>query len=399
MRRAAVLRYALMHYGRRALVRPLDTPFVRTGEGDAIRVLMVGNGLVHGWGVASHQLAPSGEIARGVRTITGTDCEVDYVGDATMSAETALEWVADRADRTFHAAVIAIGSNDALRLVPIAAWTTHLTELVAAVRNGLPDGAPVVLAGVPDVFVPGRIRRLGPVSRRHARRLDRAAARVAELHPDVRFVAAPRLADLSGQQDVTELYARFAVPIAVAVADAVLRSDISVATARDEHFDRSETAAIVAAARWNELPELQEIVERAKAEFGVSESAVTLLDGDRNWHVAHNGSAPAAVPRSLTYCEAVVANDEPLVVPDATRHPLFADNPFLGLTQARFYAGVPIHAADGTTLGAFCLLNGAAKSAASVDLGRLQEFADEAEALIHRTTADFLADRVDLPAR
>lgn len=399
MRRAAVLRYALMHYGRRSLVRPLDTPFVRTGEGDGIRVLLIGSGLVHGWGVASHQLAPTGEIARGVRTITGTDCEVDYVGDATMSAETALEWVADRADRTFHAAVIAIGSNDALRLTSVAAWTSQLTELVDAVRDGLPDGASVVLAGVPDVFIPGRIRRLGPIARRRARLLDRATARLAEVREDVRFVPAPPLADLAGEHDVTELYARFAVPIAVAVADAVLRSEVSVVTAQDEHFERSETAAIVGAARWNELPELQKIVERAKAEFGVSESAVTLLDGDRNWHVAQTGSAPTAVPRSLTYCEAVVSGDEPLVVPDATRHPLFADNPFLGLIQARFYAGVPIHAADGTTLGAFCILNGAPKQAGSVDLDRLQQFAGEAEALIHRATTDFLAEREDVPAR
>ena len=156
-----------------------------------------------------------------------------------------------------------------------------------------------------------------------------------------------------------DLYGRLTAPIAAAVVAAVRDRDIAVErSGGDAAALRPDVASAIEATRWDDVPELQRLVERAKAEFGVTESAVTLVDGDRTWHVAQNGSAPASVPRALTYCEAVVASGDSLVVADARRDPQFADNPFLDLVHARFYAGVPIHAEDGTTVGAFCLLPG-----------------------------------------
>ncbi|MFD1720407.1 GAF domain-containing protein [Amnibacterium endophyticum] len=383
--RAARLRWALMHHGRRGLVRPLDAPVVRAEAGDDLtRVLLVGNGLVHGWGVSSHQLAPTGELARGVRTLTGRACEVVYVGDAAMSAATAADWVAGRAADGYDCAVVAIGSNDALALTPVAEWGDRLTALLDVLRDGLGPAAPIVVAGVPEVYVAARIRSLGPLAARHARRLDLATERVAASRPGVAFVPAGGLRGLAGGERVHDLYGRFATPIAVAVASLAGRG---ASGAEPERFERTHTAAVVDAARWQELPGLQRIVERAKAEFGADESAVTLLDGDRTWHVAHTGSAPASMPRSLSYCEAVVETGDPLVVEDARRSTRFADNAFLQLIHAPFYAGVPIRDGAGTPIGAFCLMGGSPRKAGSVDLERLRALAGEAEALVRAAAA------------
>lgn len=376
-----------MHARRRNLIRPLDAPTVRAGSGESKRVLLVGNGLFHGWGVASHQLAPTGELARGIRTITGSSCEVEFVGDATMDAASALAWLADRADTSFHVAVVAIGSNDALRLTPVSDWGVHLVALVDAVQGGLPDGTPVVLVGIPDVFVPDKVRAVNPMVMRHARRLDRVTERLAEMRQDVWYLPGAHLTGLAGSRPDSDLYAAFTTPIAAMVAHALRFSSATATEAVPERFDRDEVRTIIEAARWDENSALHEVVKRAKERFGTAEAAVTLLDGDRTWHVANNGSTPNAVPRALSYCQTVVTTEEPLIVADAKKDPRFASNPLLNLVHAPFYAGFPIHAADGTTIGSFCLLHGMPRAESSVDLDALAEFAREAEAVIASTVA------------
>ena len=47
-----------------------------------------------------------------------------------------------------------------------------------------------------------------------------------------------------------------------------------------------------------------------------------------------------------------------MVIPDATRDPRFADNPFVtGDFGLRFYAGVPLRGPSGQGIGAFCLVD------------------------------------------
>jgi GAF domain-containing protein len=233
------------------------------------------------------------------------------------------------------------------------------------------------------------VRSMNPLALRHARRLDRVAKRLAEVRPDVLFLPAPRLHAFLGRRPNGDLYDAFATPVAAVLASAA--RDAAVATAgpgRTERFDRPEVHTMVEAARSHDVAALQRIVERAAAEFHVTEAMVSLLDGDRTWHVASTGTAPVAAPRSLTYCHTVVATDESLVVEDARRDRRFSTNAFLGLVHASFYAGVPIHAEDGTAIGSLCLLHGSAQSADAVDLDRLRDFAHEAEAVIRRATAE-----------
>ena len=72
------------------------------------------------------------------------------------------------------------------------------------------------------------------------------------------------------------------------------------------------------------------------------------------------------------------------MVENAKRDRRCSTNAFLGLVHAPFSAGVPIHAEDGTAIGALGLLQGTARSADSVDLERLHGLAHEAEAIIRR---------------
>lgn len=388
VRRAAELLSAAMHNGRRVLERPLDRLWVRTGNREALRFLFIGSGLAHGWGTSSHRFAPTRELARAIRAITGGACEVEFVGDEALSATTAVDWLADRADTTFHGAVVAIGANDAMRLTPVADWGARLVNLLNVIQSGLPKGAPVVLVGIPGVHVPGRVRVLNPLAHRHARRLDEVAHRLASVRADVVYLPAPRLGRFAGERPDGDLSAAFTLPIAAAIASATRDVHVTAsAFVRAERFDRPEVRAIVADARDEDIAALHAVVVRAAAEFHVMEAMVSLLDGDRAWHVASTGSAPVAAPRALTYCETVVATGEQLVVEDAKRDARFSENTDLDLVRAPFSAGVPVHAEDGTVIGAMCLLHGFPRSGRSVDLDHLRDYASEVEAIIRRATA------------
>lgn len=375
--------------------RPMDERLVRegTGAGAAARVLLVANGIAHGWGLSSHRTAVTGALARQVAAALGRPCEVEFVGDAAMSAATAPLWLGDRATRSFDCAVIAIGGNDALRLTPAGEWESQLVELLDLVQLGLPAAAPVLLVGIPEVFPARRVRRMGAGPRLHGRRLDSRTRRVAASREDVRYIDGPDLRDRVGTEPDAAIAAGFAGPIADAVSDALRAPSVIPTTGSDsapdfgEAFERPEVRTMVDAGRAGALQALEEITARARRRFGVQESAVTLLDGDRTWHFAHGGRAPTEVPHELTFCPIVTETGRPVIVEDTRRDPRFTGNGFLDLVHSQFYAGAPVHAADGTVIGALCLFHAFPRSARRVDLDALGELAREAENVIQAATA------------
>ncbi|WP_375387428.1 GAF domain-containing protein [uncultured Amnibacterium sp.] len=388
LRRAAGLAYALMHLRRGGMVRPTDHTVVRSGspEQGVRRVLLVANGIGHGWGVASHRAAPTGRLAAALAAATGLGCEVEFVGDAAMSAQTAPLWLEGRADRSFDCAVVAIGSNDAMRLTPARDWEARLGDLLDAVRRDLPDGAPIVVVGIPDVYAAQRVRRMSALLRRRARRLDSVSRRVVGDRPATRFVPSPDLRPHTGSVPDAALYEAFAAALTAVVGEAIVGGAAEIPAAA-ETFGHDTVRAVVEARREGALLALEEILARARDRFGVMESAVTMVDGGRTWHVAHGGTAPMQVPASLTGCPIVVDSDRPLVVENLERDPRFASNGFLDLEHARFYAGAPVHAPDGSAIGALCLLHAFPRDADRVDLDELQAFAQEADEAIRELVA------------
>jgi GAF domain-containing protein len=388
LRTAAGLAYAVMHMRRGAMARPTDGAVVRSGpqDADARRILLVANGIGHGWGVPSHRSAPTGLLAEAVAARDGAPCEVAFVGDAAMNAQTAPLWVEGRADASFDGAVIAIGSNDALRLTTVDEWTAGLAELLDTVRSGLPDRAPVVVVGVPEIYVAQRVRRMSVGFRLRARRFDAATRRLVAERPGTAFLPAPDLSAHLGAEPDAALYAAFAGPVADAVAP-LIASGAALAPAMPEAFAHDDVRTVVEAARERTLQTLQDVVDRAQARFGVMESAVTLVDGDRTWHVAHSGRSPVQAPSALTLCPVVTGSDEAVIVENIRQDPRFADNAFLEVQHARFYAGAPVHAADGTAIGAVCLFHAFPRSERRVDLDALRSFALEAETAIRELVA------------
>lgn len=105
-------------------------------------------------------------------------------------------------------------------------------------------------------------------------------------------------------------------------------------------------------------PEINAIVKFAAELCDTPLSTVTVVEADRQWFLSREGIEERETPRSTSFCAHSMQGKMPMVVPDATKDPRFADFSLVtGPENIRFYAGVPLHAEDGTPIGALCVID------------------------------------------
>ncbi len=101
-----------------------------------------------------------------------------------------------------------------------------------------------------------------------------------------------------------------------------------------------------------------DVVAIAKAVTGVETALISLVDAERQWFKARIGLDAAETPRAVAFCDYTIREPDVLVTLDATRDARFRDNPLVtGPPYIRFYAGAPIHSADGHAIGTVCVLD------------------------------------------
>ncbi|MBI2920236.1 MAG: diguanylate cyclase [Planctomycetes bacterium] len=105
---------------------------------------------------------------------------------------------------------------------------------------------------------------------------------------------------------------------------------------------------------------LEPLVAEAMKAFGAAMGMVSVPLQDSVWFRAQRGMEAAMeesreAMRSWPFCREVVEGGEPLVVPDAAAHPLFARHALVTEGHVRGYAGVPVVAASGEVLGALAI--------------------------------------------
>jgi len=371
--------YAFRMLRMRTQVQPQDVPAVRSGDTLADRILVVGNGPSHGWGVITHQLALTGQLADAVAERTGRACDADLIGAEAMNVRSALAWIGDRDLRGDDCVVLVVGFNDALRFTPVATWERELRRLMDGIAGRLRHESAMVVVGIPPI---GSFSTYGSLAARlsdqHRLKLNAASKQIARIR-GVDYLELP-LPKGAGSADA--VYREFASRIAVDVAPKLLSTrptPTSRAAQRDKVWDWSGTGAIVEAARHGGEAELRRLTDKAQKSFGVELAVVSLVDGDRLYHGTNTDVMPASVPLELSFCRYTVESGEPVIIPDTGRDERFTDNPLVDVSFINFYAGYPLRATDGHVIGSFCLQGSQPRKESSVAMDLLQQLALEAQ--------------------
>jgi lysophospholipase L1-like esterase len=396
VRGAAQLWYAKTLAAGGAVPYARDEPRSHAGEGPADRVLLIGNGPAHGWGVVSHQLALCGQLAAVVSKATGRAVDVEYVGAELMNAASALAWLGDRDLAGYDAVVVVMGLSDAVRLTPVKAWERNLEALIAHLRGGLRHEAPIVVAGVPPVAAVPPYRGLVAVlGQRRADAMNAATRRIVSAAANCAFVplGAPELEPSRpyGSRVTYQAWADALSASAAPLLDAhhARGSDRRRTKVEARRWEWPAAQALLDAAAERGTPELRRLVNAAKIEFRVTLAVVTLLEGDRMWFAAASADTPVAIPLALSY-DLHVPSDRPLVVPNAMDDQRFRDNPFIVQSHLPFYAGHPIHDLSGRMIGTFCVLAPQPRAGESITRSVLENYAREAEQELHRLEREAL---------
>lgn len=376
--------YAFGMLRQRAQLQPKDVPAVRSGDPLADRILLVGNGPSHGWGVMTHQLALTGQLADAVAVRTKRSCDADLVGAEAMNIRSAYAWIGDRDLRDVDALVLMVGFNDALRLTPLATWEEELSAAVAGIRSRLRSGAVLTLVGIPPISSfrssAGLIARL---TDRHRRRLNAATKRFADLR-NLPYIELP-VDDARAPEAAVAVYRHFADGVADELAPRLLRARIAPtprAAQLDKVWDWSGTPAIVELARQGGEADLRRLAETAQKSFGVELAVVSLVDGDRLYHGTNTDVVPASVPLELSFCKFTVESGEPVIIPDTGKDPRFDGNPLVDVSFINFYAGYPLRSTAGNVIGSFCLQGSQPRRESAIALDLLRQLALEAQEVL-----------------
>ncbi len=84
---------------------------------------------------------------------------------------------------------------------------------------------------------------------------------------------------------------------------------------------------------------------------------VSLIDTERQWFKSRVGTDVTETPRDISFCAHTILQDDVLAVRNLAADERFSDNPIVTGMHARFYAGMPVRAPDGTKAGTLCLLD------------------------------------------
>lgn len=137
---------------------------------------------------------------------------------------------------------------------------------------------------------------------------------------------------------------------------------------------------------------LDALAKRAADVFDTSIAVISTIDTDREHFVGQSGRFSKAtvdevglllpMNREHAICNYVVGDDQSLIVSDIEREPRFADNETIKKWDVRFYAGAPLRMADGSVIGALCILDSKPRTLKDDEVALLETMAADVAATI-----------------
>lgn len=114
-------------------------------------------------------------------------------------------------------------------------------------------------------------------------------------------------------------------------------------------------------------------------------SVITLIDAESQTFIAHHVFEPddralpyfeeRHVPLQSSYCQFTVAADHTLVINNAKRDPLVANNPCTVELGMRAYLGTPVYSKEGFPVGSLCVFDFETRRWSQRDIATIESFA------------------------
>jgi len=368
--------------------RPTDLVFASVHGEPTLETVVLGNGTITGWGVASHKVGFVGSLARALAqrfqrgvAVRGT-IDPDLRVPSMRVAATSLPW------RRAQIGVLSFGPMEILDSMSARAWQREFALLIDDLRARMPAGSVLVVLGIPPIATMPILRGAGStVLAQLIQRYNDKAAEVCAQHRGVQFV---QLHDPGpppdGQYRSAAHYALWAEVVAahVALDPAAVEFQNSPTELRSQAVER---LGILADGPSDDR--FERVVRLAQSVFRTTSAAFTVLHGSLQLYKAKVGVDGDSIPRDQSMCELAVAQASPLVVGDTWADPRFDDNP--GLRKGagvRFYAAYPLRAPDGHYIGALCVFDPEPRNPDDVDVATLRDLALMIEEALHEAPAD-----------
>ncbi len=351
-----------------SLPRPEDAPRGHAPGANAQRILLIGTGLAVGWGVATHELALPGALARALSARTGRGCTVDVVADPEMAARGGLEALREAHAEHYDAFILMIGLQEAVCRTAPTDWARSLEELLGVAETRSAGVAPVFVAGIQPIR---SIRVLEPwVASRiqaHADVLNETTRAHVDLHPTISYLPLDPPQFTSHESDgeryrSPEEYGAWARLLAGMMLPRLEEAPTTpMRVAPSDPLDEAKRQAAVdevTQAGLSENSELSRLTSLARQAYGARSAMISVIDGDTQRYLTIDGEPVDEIPRADAFCSVTILGRGALLVPDALSDPRFRENTMVtGGSRIRFYAGHPVESPSGERIGALCVID------------------------------------------
>lgn len=147
-------------------------------------------------------------------------------------------------------------------------------------------------------------------------------------------------------------------------------------------LDRADRLRALAETGLAQAPDagMEHFAQRVRERLGVPVALVSLVTADQQLFPGMVGlpepwATARCTPLSHSFCQYVVASEEPLVVSDAREHPWVSDNLAVSELGVVAYAGIPLTDAEGLVLGSLCAIDTEEHTWTDEELGALADLA------------------------
>lgn len=127
-------------------------------------------------------------------------------------------------------------------------------------------------------------------------------------------------------------------------------------------------------------PDLDRFTQLAAKMLQVPVSVITLIDKDRQLYASQTGVAPPGTDLGetsleMSFCQFAVTSRAPLIIDDASTHPLVSANPAVNTHNMKSYVGIPLMMGGEQPVGTLCAIDAAPRHWSEHEVAILNDLA------------------------